>query len=130
MTIKMLSRQFVIFALLSFAPWPAQAADAHLLMFAAKLNLMNALVERCEKLLPGFAGKYSGLYSEAEKNLFKAIGINQALMREANSIPELEFSSLVVKFDKKDVSTRKQYCLQNLNEIKYAAESIEEPPGK
>jgi hypothetical protein len=119
---------FIAFA---FASSSVFAADAQLLMYAAKLNFMKAVEGRCAQVVPGYSRDFELAYAKAKIKFFDQVGITAELMAEASTIPELEISSLIRKFDYSEIELKKTYCKQNLQELSFVANSeIETVPKR
>lgn len=96
---------------------PASARDAELLMLAAKINYMRAVEGRCEQAMPGYSSRFQAAYAKAKRSLFDRVGINEALLNEAEQTPELRIAEIVAKFDRADIEKQKQYCEMNVREL-------------
>jgi hypothetical protein len=100
----------------------AEARDAELLMLAAKINYMRAVESRCEQVAPGYSSKFQASYAKAKGTLLDRVGVDEALVDEAEKTPELAVAELVAKFDRAGAEKQKQYCEMNLQDLKVFTE--------
>ena len=104
---------------------PAQAEDSQLLIFAAKMNASHEMAKICDKGDPGFLEKYEVNLRLLEERV-APLGINEALRKKAESIPELSSTNYVEKIKSAPAEMKEKWCRYIFLEVQEEAKQAQE----
>jgi hypothetical protein len=103
-------------AIVAISICSAMAADAHLLMYAAKMNAGYRIAKQCNEAVPGFLAGYE-LHLGAVEAALKPKGINEELRKKAETVPELSSLQYLEKFKAMKVENQLKQCIRSMLEI-------------